>query len=251
MIRAVVFDLDGVLVQTEKLKALSYAMAVQQLLGLAEPDPRAIEAYREVVGESRETAANHIVEKLGLAGALSKRQKEYGGTKAFEVLIAVRMPIYDKMVADPKVIWQNRWPRNIALVRMVARMSCRTGVATMSTCAAAQLVLRSLHIAPIIDAIIGADDIKHGKPDPEVYLVAVDRLGVPPSDALAIEDSTSGVKAALAAGMRVVAVPTPFTESGFNDPDIVHKIGAQWIVRHPEDVAGTVRRRIESAADQR
>ena len=42
MIRAIAFDLDGTLVQTEKLKALSYAMAVQSLRGLAEPDPRAI-----------------------------------------------------------------------------------------------------------------------------------------------------------------------------------------------------------------
>ena len=50
MIRSIIFDPDGTLVQSEKLKALSYAMAVQRIRGLPEPDPQAIEAYREIVG---------------------------------------------------------------------------------------------------------------------------------------------------------------------------------------------------------
>ena len=66
MIRAVVFDLDGTLVQSEKLKAHSYAVAVQGLLGLEEPDQRAIEAYREIVGSARDVASRHIVDSLGL-----------------------------------------------------------------------------------------------------------------------------------------------------------------------------------------
>ncbi|MDA1349418.1 MAG: hypothetical protein O3A47_11240 [Chloroflexi bacterium] len=66
MIRAIVFDLDGTLVQSEKLKALSYAMAVQRLRGLPEPDARAIEAYREIVGAARDVASRDIVESLGL-----------------------------------------------------------------------------------------------------------------------------------------------------------------------------------------
>ena len=66
MIRAVIFDLDGTLVQTEKLKALSYAIAVQKLLDLPEPDTRAIEAYRKVVGSSREVASRYVMEELNL-----------------------------------------------------------------------------------------------------------------------------------------------------------------------------------------
>ena len=51
------FDPDGTLVQSEKLKAQSYAVAAQRILGLSEPDPRAIEAYREIVGSSRDVAS--------------------------------------------------------------------------------------------------------------------------------------------------------------------------------------------------
>jgi len=61
MIKAIVFDLDGTLVQSEKLKAQSYAIAVQRLRGLAGPETRAVEAYREIVGASREVASRHIV----------------------------------------------------------------------------------------------------------------------------------------------------------------------------------------------
>ena len=56
MIKAVIFDLDGTLVQTEKMKAQAYAKAVQKLLKLAQPDPRAVEAYRETVGAARDVA---------------------------------------------------------------------------------------------------------------------------------------------------------------------------------------------------
>ena len=53
MITAMIFDLDGTLVQSEKLKAQSYAIAVQRMRGLPEPENRAIEAYRDIVGASR------------------------------------------------------------------------------------------------------------------------------------------------------------------------------------------------------
>ncbi len=66
MIRAIMFDLDGVVVQSEKLKAQAYAMAVQRLRGLPQPDPRAIEAYRTVVGASREVAAQFVIDQLDL-----------------------------------------------------------------------------------------------------------------------------------------------------------------------------------------
>ena len=78
MIRAIMFDLDGTLVQTEKLKALSYATAVQRLRGLAEPDQEAVEAYRAVVGASREEASRAIIERLGLEQDLQPLIEGYG-----------------------------------------------------------------------------------------------------------------------------------------------------------------------------
>ena len=65
MIGATMFDLDGTLVHSEKLTAQSYAIAVQRLRSLSEPDLRAVEAYRQTVGASQDVASRHIIESLG------------------------------------------------------------------------------------------------------------------------------------------------------------------------------------------
>ena len=101
MIRAVIFDLDGTLVQSEKLKARSYAIAAQRLLNLAEPDPRAIEAYRMIVGSSRDVASHYVMERLGLQVKLLPLVAQYGVSQPADVLSAMRKTIYDQMVADP------------------------------------------------------------------------------------------------------------------------------------------------------
>ena len=62
MINAIIFDLDGTLVQSGNIKAQSYATAVHRMRGLAEPKPRAIEAYREIVGSAREATTRHVIE---------------------------------------------------------------------------------------------------------------------------------------------------------------------------------------------
>ncbi len=86
MIQAIVFDLDGVVVQSEKLKAQAYAMAVQRLRGLPELDPRAIEAYRTIVGASREVAARFVIDQLDLEPDLRPLIAEYGASEPHQVL---------------------------------------------------------------------------------------------------------------------------------------------------------------------
>ena len=146
MIRAIMFDLDGTLVQSEKLKALSYAMAVQRLRGLPEPDPRAIEAYREIVGASRDVASHHIMDNLGLDADLRSQMAGYGASEPWDVLTAIRTEIYDEMVADPQVIRDNQWPHTIGLLRVARDTYCRTALATMSYRAAALHVFRTLEL---------------------------------------------------------------------------------------------------------
>ena len=69
-----------------------------------------------------------------------------------------------------------------------------------------EVMLRALHLASYFDAIVSSEDVKHGKPDPEVFLTAAARLGVPPSHAVVIEDAVAGIEAARRAGMRSVGV---------------------------------------------
>lgn len=69
-----------------------------------------------------------------------------------------------------------------------------------------EVMLRALRLSLYFDAIVSSEDVKHGKPDPEVFLTAAARLGVPPSHAVVVEDAVAGIEAARRAGMRSVGV---------------------------------------------
>jgi beta-phosphoglucomutase len=69
-----------------------------------------------------------------------------------------------------------------------------------------EVMLRALHLTLYFDAIVSSEDVTHGKPDPEVFLTAAARLGVPPSHAVVVEDAVAGIEAARRAGMRSVGV---------------------------------------------
>ena len=89
VINAIMFDLDGTLVQSEKLKAVSYAIAAQRIRGLPEPDDRAVEAYREIVGASRDLASRHVMESLQLGPDLQPLTAEFGVTEPWAGLSAI------------------------------------------------------------------------------------------------------------------------------------------------------------------
>ena len=241
MIKAIMFDLDGTLVQSEKLKALSYAIAAQRLRQLSDPDPRAIEAYREIVGASRDVASSHIMDALELEALLRPLMDQHGVTQPVEVLTAMRKEIYDEMVADPQVIRDNQWPYSIGLLRIARETFCRTALATMSLREEALHVLRALDIEESLDEVLTREDVQNPKPDPEIYLLAAEKLGVQPQDCLVLEDSPNGVRAGVAAGMNVIAVATPFTIAGLHSSQVLEHA---WMVHEPEALLGMVKDRI-------
>ena len=221
MITAIVFDLDGTLVQSEKLKAQSYAIAVQRLRGLAKPDVSAITAYQATVGASREVASQFVIDQLDLEPELRPLVVEYGTTEPSEVLTQMRTTIYDEMVADPQVLRDNQWPHTVGLMRIARANGCRTGLATMSYRAEVLRVLRALDIERLLDIILTREDVQNPKPDPEIYLLASRRLEVSPADCLVVEDSPNGVRAAVAAGMNVIAFATPFTKKALHETKVL------------------------------
>jgi len=132
VIRAMLSDLDGALVQSEKLKARSYAIAVQRLRGLAEPDDRAIEAYREIVGALRDVASRHVMESFDLVDDLTPLMTSHDASEPWQVLSNLRKAIYDDIVSDPEVIRDNQWPHAIGMLRTAREAGCKTALATMS-----------------------------------------------------------------------------------------------------------------------
>ena len=96
--------------------------------------------------------------------------------------------------------------------------------------------LRS-ELADAFDFVATRDDVEHGKPDPEIYQLVARDLNIPASECLVIEDSPSGVQAALAAGMWCVAVTTPFTRQRIHTSQL---LDLRWIVDDPTRLTAVV-----------
>jgi beta-phosphoglucomutase len=241
-IRAMIFDLDGTLVQTEKLKALSYAKAAVELCPYSIGEADVIEAFKQVVGRSRREVAIYLVERFDLADRARTRMTEYGVQTDWQAFVQVRLGIYQDLLADPAVILENQWPHNVALLQEARRVRCRTGLATMSYCSQASRILDILSLHDAFDFMATRDDVERGKPDPEIYLLVASELSVDASECLVIEDSPSGVEAAVAAGMHVVAVATPFTDQGLRELAILPK---EFIVTDPGELSSIVARIVD------
>lgn len=244
MIEAMIFDLDGTLVRTEELKARSYARAAIELCPYHLSEDAVIEAFTEVVGLSRREVATALVEKFDLGGEAVKRMAEFGVATPWQAFIQIRLKYYEQMLSDPEVIREHRWPHNLEVLHMARAAGCHTALATMSRCQQANRVLKILDLQTAFDFIATRDDVRCPKPDPEIYSLIADHLGVMSNRCLVLEDSPSGVLAALAAGMQVVAVATPLTRKGLGDVDGLEK---EWIVRDPALVVEVVRRRMAAA----
>jgi beta-phosphoglucomutase len=96
-----------------------------------------------------------------------------------------------------------------------------TAIATSARRPYTNFVLDTLSIRHYFKAIVTAEDIRNGKPNPEIYLKATEKLGVNPEQSIAIEDSVSGIKAAQAAGMYVIGITTTHSREELNFADRV------------------------------
>lgn len=216
MIRAMIFDLDGTLVQTERLKAISYARAAIELCPYDCTEADVIEAFKEVVGLSRQEVAMHLMERFALEEAARARMAGFGVDTPWQAFVQVRLAFYEEMLADPEVIRHNQWSHNMALLQEARQSHCKIGLATMSYRPQVRRVLEILNLTNAFDFVASRDDVEHSKPDPEIYLLVARELAVSPEACLVIEDSPGGVKAALAAGMWCIAVTTPFTRQAIH-----------------------------------
>jgi beta-phosphoglucomutase-like phosphatase (HAD superfamily) len=148
---------------------------------------------------------------------------EFGVETPWQAYVQIRLRIYESLLDDPKLVLDHRYPHNIALLCDVRREGYLTALATQSHREQARRVLDILGLADEFDVVVTRDDVEHGKPDPEMHLLAARELGVRPEECLAIEDSPAGVKAAQAAGAEIVAVTTDLTRQKFRNTSLLDR----------------------------
>jgi beta-phosphoglucomutase len=224
VIRAVIFDLDGTLVETEALKAASYARAAVALRPHDLTEAQVIGAYEDLVGRTREEVAAALAERFHLPIST-------------EVFLASRIRAYGAMLADPELIRAQEYPYATGLLRMLRAEGVPLGLATMSQRDETMRVLAILGLTDHLDVIVTREEVRCSKPDPEIYLLAAARLGAEPSHCLALEDSVPGVSSALAAGCTCVGVSSALTRAALRRSAL---LPADRMVEDPRELAPTV-----------
>jgi HAD superfamily hydrolase (TIGR01509 family) len=237
-ISAFIFDLDGTLVETEKLKARSYANVVGGLTGANSPDHRAISLYERIVGSTDEMVCRQMIDEFGIAEALEPVDGEL-----WKHLHQIRMDEYRENDGLPEHLLENVYQHNIDLLRQQKAMGRTVSVATSSFSDEAKRVLDALGLRVLLDDSVGREFVKNPKPDPEIYLRAMARLGVEPEQVIIIEDSPIGTQAAMASGAAWICVSTPFSRLAV---ETTSWLDEQWVVHDPATLSETVERRIES-----
>jgi HAD superfamily hydrolase (TIGR01509 family) len=184
-IEAVVFDMDGVLVDTEHLWDEVREELTAEWGGRYTP-----EAQQAMMGMSSKEWSRYLHEVVGL--------REPPDVITGEV---VRRMLARYEVDLPVV------PGAVEAVRRLAAAGFRLAVASSSNRELIDTVLSELGLTDVFEVTVSSEEVARGKPAPDVYLEAARRLGVEPRRCAAVEDSTSGIRSAHAAGMHVVAYP--------------------------------------------
>jgi len=197
-IQAVIFDLDGLMVDSE---------------------PIALQVWREVLAPYRvELTAETYSRVIGLE---PRRGAEIMiATFDLPMQVGELLDMYWKhrtQVMEQQIVPQ---PGLVELVDRFAAAGLKLAVASNSPASYVRRILSAIRMDGAIACAVGSDQVPAGKPEPDVYLAAAAGLAVDPDACLAIEDSPAGVQAAVAAGMRCVAVPNPELRQGdFNGAD--------------------------------
>src|SRR5476649_627224 len=182
-VAAVVFDMDGLLFDTERLHARA-ALAAAKEVGC----PLEMDVFLKLLGT---TEARRIL------------SEHYGESYPFDALRVAWGRHMNGLLATDLALK----PGALALLDLLDELALPRAIATSSSHATVTHHLSSHDLGDRFHHVVAHGDYLAGKPAPDPFLKAAERLGVDPRDCLALEDSLNGVRSASAAGMMVVMVP--------------------------------------------
>jgi HAD superfamily hydrolase (TIGR01509 family) len=181
---AVVFDLDGVLLDSEPVWNEAREALVRERGGTW--DER---ATTDMMGMSSKEWSSYMHDRLGVPMSAAE--------------------INDDVVRRVAASYEHGLPLLPHAVETVRELGARwpLGLASSSNRPIIELVLERAGVRACFAAVVSSEEVPNGKPAPDVYLAAAREVDVDPAECVAVEDSTNGIKSAVAAGMRTIAVP--------------------------------------------
>jgi HAD superfamily hydrolase (TIGR01509 family) len=189
MIRALIFDMDGLTIDTEPLY-----WAVGRELAREHGKTVSDETLRKMMGRDRLASSRIFAEETGVP------------LTAEDVMVQREQKMLDRFRRGG--IEPMPGLRQI-LDRFKGKL--RLGVATSSPRVLVEAALPAIGVEKFFDAMTAGDEITHGKPDPQIYLKTMSKLGVQPAETVVLEDAPAGATAGKRAGAYVIAVPSPLT----------------------------------------
>lgn len=187
---AYIFDCDGTLVDSMPLHMRAWNAG---LLAVGAPFQLDGPGFLSVAGMSLPQTVQHW-------------EKIHGTALDLDTIVRVKNEYFETHKhAVPPIL------EVVEYARELAAQGLPIAVASGGRLSDVRATLRQVGIEQLFQTIVGADDVAQGKPAPDLFLLAAERLGVTPSDCLVIEDSPLGVDAANAAGMDSILIPAPWS----------------------------------------
>ena len=209
MIEAVIFDMDGVLTDSEPLICAA-AMAMFQERG-CQVQP---EDFRPFVGTGENRYLGGVAERYGLALDIASAKK-----RTYEIYLSM---VPSRLRA---------FPGAVAFVQDCRRRGLNTAVASSADWIKVEANLNGIGLPPAgWAAIVTAEDVVHRKPAPDLFLAAALKMSLRPGQCVVVEDAINGIEAARAAGMRCVAVAQTFPEDRLTAADLIRPSVARLTV---------------------
>jgi HAD superfamily hydrolase (TIGR01509 family) len=189
--QAIIFDMDGLMVDSEPLSRRAWDQVLQ-----AHGHQMTDDVYRQIIGRRTQQSAQIILNAYPLP--MTASELAVLKTDNFHKIRAQGIPAMPGLMALQAVIKERQIP---------------WAVATSSPHDHAEIILAQLGLTNTCRAIAAGNEVEHGKPAPDIYLLAAERLGIDPTLCLALEDSEPGCQAAAAAGMKAIAIPNGDTKT--------------------------------------
>ncbi|MBN1596861.1 MAG: beta-phosphoglucomutase [Bacteroidales bacterium] len=194
MIKGVIFDLDGVIVSTDEF----HYQAWQQMA-----DEEGIYFDRHINERLRGVSRMESLEII-----LERARKQYSEDQKTE--LATRKNNYYKVLLDTRLSPKDILPGVMKVLTDLKNSNIKIAIGSSSRNSPS--ILKHIDLEAFFDATADGNDIKKSKPDPEVFLIAAQRLGLEPDECVVVEDAEAGITAALNGGMKALAVGSAISD---------------------------------------